>query len=177
MSEQLSQIFEMMLTLDRKFTTFAQQAGYEFDAEGNAKRVGKPVAVVSAKPKRFNFKQALIDAGACPDESQLFMDARAKKKAVNSEQAYKMFLSSLGNYSVAQAVKICAGEQWKGFKVDWAERLQPEQKKRYGFMELARGDHLPALQAKQANSSMAIGHNPMVSPEFAALEAGIRANN
>ena len=154
MSEQLSQIFEMILTLDRKFTTFAHAAGYEFDEFGNATRVSKPVGVATVKPKRFNFKQALIDDGACPDESQLFMDARSKKKAVNSEQAYKMFLSSLGGYSVANAVSICAGEQWKGFKVSWAENLNPAQKKRYSFSELASGDHCKGLAAKKTETQL-----------------------
>jgi len=168
MSEQISQLFEMILTLDRKFTTFAQAAGYEFDEIGNSTRVSKPVSVVAEKPKskRFNFKQALIDAGACPDEAQLFMDARAKKKAVNSEQAYKMFISSLGNYSVYQAVKICAGEQWKGFKVSWAENLNPEQKKRYSFMELAQGSHVDQVAA---NNPQLIQSQPNYAAQFDAL--------
>ena len=171
MNEQIKQLFEMILTLDRKFTTFANQAGYEFDDEGNATRVAKPAGVVAVKSKRFNFKQALIDGGACPDSAQLFMDARAKKKAVNSEQAYKMFLASLGDYSIPQAVEICAGEQWKGFKVSWAENLNPEIKKRYSFMELAQGVHTESMPVNR------IAAPPSYVAEFAKLEQKVKAIN
>lgn len=166
-------VYDLMIKIDRKFTTFANAAGYEFDEEGNATRVAKPVAVVSAKPKRFNFKQSLIDAGACPDDAQLFMDVRTKKKAVNTEQAYNRFIGTLGGYTVAQAVEIAAGEQWKGFKVDWVNNMRPEQKKRYSFMELARGDHLRSING----GNNLIDKNSIVMDEFAALESGFRQKN
>ena len=162
--------------LTRMFSTFAQQAGYEFDAEGNATRVRK-VATVPAiieKSKKFNFKQALIDSGACPNESQLFMDARAKKKAVNSEQAYKMFTGGLGRYTVAQAVTLCADNQWKGFKVEWAENLQPEQKKRYSFMELAAGDHVQPIIDKYQQPQIAAPANAIDEFALAYQQHGIK---
>ncbi len=123
--------------------------------EGNEKVVAKVKQEAKPKAKRFNFKQELINLGANPDDAQLYMDVRKQKKAVNSEQAFKMFVDGLGHFTVAQAVSICAGEQWKGFKVQWANNLNPEQKKRYSFMEMSRGDHLESIpQAKQLNNDI-----------------------
>jgi len=123
--------------------------------EGNEKVVAKVKQESRPKAKRFNFKQELINLGANPDDAQLYMDVRKQKKAVNSEQAFKMFVDGLGHFTVAQAVSICAGEQWKGFKVQWANNLNPEQKKRYSFMEMSRGDHLESIpQAKQLNNDI-----------------------
>jgi len=170
MSEQINQLFEMILTLDRKFTTFAQAAGYEFDEIGNAKRVSKPASVPAIvdkpKAKRFNFKQSLIDAGACPEDAELYVDVRKKKKAVNSELAYKQFIGSLGCYTVQQAVKICAGEQWKGFKVEWAENLKPDIKKRYSIFELASGAHVEQVAA---NNPQLVQSVPNYAAQFDAL--------
>jgi hypothetical protein len=112
------------------------------DAKEKPVQSNLPAEKAKPKAKRFNFKQELINLGANADDAQLFMDVRKQKKAVNSEQAFKMFVDGLGHFTVAQAVSICAGEQWKGFKVSWANNLNPEQKKRYSFMEMARGEHL-----------------------------------
>ena len=118
--------------------------------EANEKTVAE-VKASQGKPKakRFNFKQALIDAGASEDHSALYMDVRKQKKAVNTEQAFNMFIGSLGNYTVKQAVEICATEQWRGFKPQWVERLEPEKKKRYSFFELAQGEHRASITVQQ----------------------------
>ena len=123
--------------------------------EANEKAVAKVKQEAKPKARRFNFKQELINLGANADDAQLYMDVRKQKKAVNSEQAFKMFVDGLGHFTVAQAVSICAGEQWKGFKVSWANNLNPEQKKRYSFMEMARGDHLESIpQPKQLTNDI-----------------------
>lgn len=159
MSEQLSQIFEMMLTLDRKFTTFAQQAGYEFDKEGNATRVGNPSGLPE-KTKRFN-------APTRCDVYKYFVDEKGMRENLATTEAEKFvdFYNSK-NWMVGKN-KMSV---WKGSAANWAKTalkdVAKESPKRYSFQELARGDHLEVLQQQPAQ----IESNPSYVDDFKALE-------
>jgi len=89
---------------------------------------------VAAAPV-FNFKQNLFLGGADYDDIDNWMAVRKKKKAVNSERAYKTFLAEVrkAGITVREAVKICSAKQWKGFEASWLANEQ--QKKPDGFID------------------------------------------
>jgi len=135
--------------------TYLVEMGIAAHLNSNVEKQKEVKTVASVKPAKWGkakFAAALIELGANPDDVGLFMDVRAAKKAVNTEAALKQYVGSLGDYTVQQAVAICAGEQWKGFKPKWAENLAPEQKQRYSFMELAQGKHLETIPNAPAQS-------------------------
>lgn len=83
----------------------------------------------------FNFKCALLEFGANPSDLDNWMAIRKKKKAINSEQALKVFLTEVkkARISVHDAVKKCSEKQWKGFEASWIAKEQ--QQKQEGFIE------------------------------------------
>jgi len=173
MSEQISQLFEMILTLDRKFTTFAQQAGYEFDLEGNATRVAKPAGVPLVKTKRDPVKMGDYDLSGWPElpDEQLFDDWRRAKKGAKASVSQtaintigkQLCLSAKDGFSVNDCLSTAESSSWKGFQASWMKK--PDTKiKRHSFQELATGKHLESLQHKQEVSPLGY------MKEFAALE-------
>lgn len=75
----------------------------------------------SDKPKRFDFKKALIESGGDEDLVTAFMAIRKTKKATNSEKAFELFMTNVGksNQSLNQILEICVQRDWKGFNVEW----------------------------------------------------------
>ena len=76
----------------------------------------------SVKPK-FDFKGALLSLGV--DESVLsdWMEVRRKKKASNTQTAFKALLTQIdkSGLSVNDAVVTAAENGWKGFKAEWVK--------------------------------------------------------
>ncbi len=141
-------IYDFMVRLDRKFTTFAQQAGYEFDLEGNATRVAKPsqVPVVSEKKQAGKFKR--------PDVNEV-CDYMIEKNIVDpvaraESQKFIDYFESVG-WIVGGGKKPM--KSWKSAVSTWLTRKSEEIKKeskRYSFKQLADGEHLqPELQSIQ----------------------------
>lgn len=157
-------IYDFMVVLDRKFTTFAQQAGYEFDAEGNATRKGGAIVPKKQAKPRDPVKMAEYDLSswpAFPDE-QLFDDWRAAKKR-NKGSVTQTTMKKVGGelckaaangFSVNDCLATAESSGWRGFESDWMKK--PDTKvKRHSFMELAAGDHLPAIEAKYSQPQIA----------------------
>ena len=75
----------------------------------------------SDKPKRFDFKKALIEKGGSEDSVVAFMAVRKTKKATNTEKAFDLFMNNVhkSNMSLNQVLDICIQKDWKGFDPDW----------------------------------------------------------
>lgn len=142
--------------LTRMFSTFAQQAGYEFDAEGNATRVGKPsgLPVVKEKAKRDPVKMGDYDLSTWPSlpDEQLFNDWRAAKKR-NKGSVTQSTMNKVGGelakavtngFNVNDCLATAESSGWRGFESDWMKKADTKVVRR-SFMALARGDHLQGL--------------------------------
>ena len=93
--------------------------------------------------KKFNFRQHIINFaehyGLSLDIEKLdhWIEIRKKKKAVNSEVAWKMFVteSVKAKITPTEAINICAQKGWKGFEASWLQNIQANQPKdSMGFM-------------------------------------------
>lgn len=75
----------------------------------------------SDKPKRFDFKKALLGVGGNEDLITAFMAIRKTKKATNSEPAFKLFMSNVqkSGMGLNQILEICIQRDWKGFDPSW----------------------------------------------------------
>lgn len=83
----------------------------------------KPIInnIDSDKPKRFDFKKALIESGGNDDLVIAFMAIRKTKKATNSEKAFELFIGNVNksNMNLNQVLEICIKRDWKGFDPAW----------------------------------------------------------
>jgi hypothetical protein len=78
------------------------------------------------KPKKFIFKDALVNYGF---EKQLVEDwliVRKNKKASNTETAFKSFISEIESRTsnINEMMKICVENSWSGFKYNWVDNLK-----------------------------------------------------
>lgn len=89
----------------------------------NHKQLTSNKDIDSDKPKRFDFKKALIESGGSEDLVIAFMAIRKTKKATNSEKAFELFMTNVGksNQSLNQILEICVQRDWKGFDPSWLQ--------------------------------------------------------
>ncbi len=71
----------------------------------------------------FSFKKSLLDKGCDLAQVEEWLRIRSKKKAVDSEHAFKTFLKECekANISPSEAVSTCIDNQWKGFKAQYLD--------------------------------------------------------
>lgn len=84
---------------------------------------------------KFDFKGALIDLGVPTEYVDEWLVIRKSKRAVNTEMALKVLIdeANKAGIMVAEAVKMCCENQWRGFKADWyINRLQEKNKTNNG---------------------------------------------
>lgn len=75
----------------------------------------------------FNFKKSMIDLGFYPELVDEWLLVRKQKKATNSETSFKMFMNEvlkLPNMDRNEILRVCVGNSWKGFKVEWLNNLK-----------------------------------------------------
>ncbi len=75
----------------------------------------------SDKPKRFDFKKALIEIGGNEELATAFMAVRKTKKATNTQKAFDLFMGNVNksNMNLNQVLEICIQRDWKGFDPSW----------------------------------------------------------
>lgn len=106
------------------------------DCKGNANQQPltnnhKPITNInnidSDKPKRFDFKKALIGKGGSIDLVEPFMAIRKTKKATNSEKAFELFMGNVEKSGMIlnQVLEICIQKDWKGFDPSWLQNQKP----------------------------------------------------
>lgn len=85
--------------------------------------------------KVFNFKKSLIDLGVDKKIVSDWLTIRRKKKAFNSEIAFKEIEKQikLSGLSANDCIKKSVEESWAGFKVSWIknEKTKPNKKDDY----------------------------------------------
>lgn len=100
------------------------------ESEGNAnqqpltindKPLTNNINTPSDKPKRFDFKKALIEKGGSEESVIAFMAVRKTKKATNTEKAFDLFMNNVNksNMNLNQVLDICIQKDWKGFDPSW----------------------------------------------------------
>lgn len=79
------------------------------------------INIDSDKPKRFDFKKALIEIGGNEELVTAFMAVRKTKKATNTQKAFDLFMSNVNksNMNLNQVLEICIQRDWKGFDPSW----------------------------------------------------------
>lgn len=78
------------------------------------------------KEQTAEFREALINLGVDTDIADELMLIRKKKKAINTKHAFEMMLAEANKAGItlAEAVKICVDNQWKGFKAEYLQGLR-----------------------------------------------------
>ena len=78
------------------------------------------------KEQTAEFREALINFGVETDMADELMLIRKKKKAINTKHAFEMMLAEANKAGItlAEAVKICVDNQWKGFKAEYLQGLR-----------------------------------------------------
>lgn len=79
---------------------------------------------VLPKPKAFGkpeFRQTLIDVGVDPQHVDDWIKVRTAKRASFTATALQLLFDECTkhNFPVSEAVKMCAGRSWQGFKYQW----------------------------------------------------------
>jgi hypothetical protein len=77
------------------------------------------------KPKKFIFKNAMVEYGFNGDLVDEWLLVRKNKKATNSETAFKGFVSEVEKRScnLNDILKIIIEKSWAGFKWQWIDNL------------------------------------------------------
>ena len=91
----------------------------------------------------FHFKKTLLDLGVDKEHLEDWLKIRTKKKASNTKTALKTFLNECNrnNFPISEAVKICAQNDWKGFKYEWIKTNnngQTNKNEKYNYDDLKR---------------------------------------
>ena len=82
--------------------------------------------IIDEKPKKFNFKQALIEIGVSEVVASDWMEVRKKKKASNTETAFNAILEEIkkSNINPNQCITEAVARSWQGFKASWIIKQQ-----------------------------------------------------
>lgn len=75
-------------------------------------------------PKKFDFKQALLDLGVGENVANDFLLVRKNKKATNSETAFKRIQTEIAKsgLSANDCITVSVENDWKGFKAEWLHK-------------------------------------------------------
>ncbi|WP_282638067.1 helix-turn-helix domain-containing protein [Sphingobacterium thalpophilum] len=70
------------------------------------------------------FRQTLIDVGADPQHVDDWIKVRTAKRAGFTATSLQLLFDECikHNFPVAEAVKVCAGRSWQGFKYEWYQK-------------------------------------------------------
>ncbi|MGL5732305.1 MAG: hypothetical protein ACRCX5_14445 [Bacteroidales bacterium] len=82
---------------------------------------------IVSKEKKFSFLNSLLELGIEENIAKDFMLVRKNKKATNSETAFDAIKREIEktNATPNECIKLCVERDWKGFKAEWYERIQP----------------------------------------------------
>jgi hypothetical protein len=72
-------------------------------------------------PEKFDFKNALLSYGFDKTLISEWLEVRRKKKAVNTETAYKGFITEVEktNLDKNEVLRMCVAKSWQGFTASW----------------------------------------------------------
>jgi len=73
---------------------------------------------------RFDFKSAMLELGVDPVVLSDWLEVRKKKKASNTETAFKAIISEISKSGLPAdiAIVMAAENSWAGFKASWVNR-------------------------------------------------------
>lgn len=76
------------------------------------------------KKKRFSFKNEMVAYGFEPELVDDWLAIRKAKKAVNSERAFKNFITEVEKttHDINEILKLIIFKQWRGFEAAWLEK-------------------------------------------------------
>jgi hypothetical protein len=78
------------------------------------------------KEKQFDFRRELTASGYTPSLVDEWLKIRAKKKAINSELAFKTFQTEVMKTGKPpnEVLEIVVKKQWKGLEAEWIKNLE-----------------------------------------------------
>jgi hypothetical protein len=81
-------------------------------------------------PDKFDFKNALLSYGFDKNLISEWLEVRRKKKAVNTETAYKGFITEVEktNLDKNKVLQMCVEKSWQGFTASWIKEDKPNNK-------------------------------------------------
>jgi hypothetical protein len=81
-------------------------------------------------PDKFDFKNALLSYGFDKTLISEWLEVRRKKKAVNTETAYKGFITEVEktNLDKNKVLQMCVEKSWQGFTASWIKESKSELK-------------------------------------------------
>lgn len=112
---------------------------------------------VATKKEKFDFRQAMLDEGFDEEMTDEWLRIRKAKKAVNSEMAFKNFMSQVdkSNQNKKEILRIITESQWKGFKSDWIKNNENENEQ-YSNNSTYKGNTAGGYKKPQKVSAHAI---------------------
>lgn len=84
--------------------------------------------ILLEKETKYNFKRSLIGLGVDPQIASDWMAVRQKKKATNTETAFKGLLLEIEKSKLPpnECIKIAVEMSWAGFKSEWINNKKNE---------------------------------------------------
>lgn len=81
-------------------------------------------------PKKFSFKQALLDLGVCESVVNDFLLVRKNKKATNSETAFNRIKNEIAKSGLTanECITIAVEHSWQGFSAEWVNKTRTQGK-------------------------------------------------
>lgn len=107
------------------FDTINQQANQQANQQTNNKRTTTNNNNKNYNNEKnnntFDFKKAMLDYGFDENLTDEWLEIRKKKKAINTERSYKMFISEFEKTGKKpdEVLEIIVKRQWKGFEKEW----------------------------------------------------------
>lgn len=91
------------------------------DLENQKNKSSKKVSAKKVSFSKNDFKQSLLNHGANEQHIDDWFKVRVSKKATFTETALNAFVNECekNQFSVADAVRVCAERSWQGFKYQW----------------------------------------------------------
>lgn len=111
--------YDMWQTEDEQQTT---QKGKRQDSKRTTDKE------VRSKEERivFSFRKSLVDLDIPENIVDDFLKVREKKKAANTETAFKLLVEQIkkSGKTPTECITICVDKSWKGFKSEWITEKQ-----------------------------------------------------
>jgi len=82
--------------------------------------------IIRESESKFNFKKELISLGVSAQVASDWLKVRSKKKAANTETAFKSIKSEIKKSPIPanDCIRIAVEKNWQGFKSEWINNLQ-----------------------------------------------------
>lgn len=106
--------------------------------------------ILLEKETKYNFSNELKKYGFDPSLISDWLKVRKAKKATNTETAFKAFIREIEKTKIDknEILKICTERSWSGFKSEWLQNINLNQKNNAANQPITKDDRIDGYIAR-----------------------------